>query len=100
MSYSSQDNDIRKIGDWVLGRGLRLHGKGGEGGKGEDGNNMTSEDLAQLFKDDGLEPITLIVVTKEERPYVMLKPGFAGNDAYDGFAIDLLKVTLNAAVPC
>ncbi len=36
--------------------------------------------------------ITLVVVTKEERPYVMLNKGRTGNDAYDGFSIDLLKV--------
>ncbi len=38
------------------------------------------------------EVVTLTVVTKEERPYVMLRAGMEGNDAYDGFAIDLLKV--------
>jgi hypothetical protein len=36
--------------------------------------------------------VTLVVVTKEERPYVMLNKGRTGNDAYDGFSIDLLKV--------
>ena len=35
---------------------------------------------------------TLVVVTKEEIPYVMMKKGKTGNAAYDGFAIDLLKV--------
>ncbi len=35
----------------------------------------------------------LTVVTKEERPYVMLRRGRKGNDAFEGFAIDLLKVT-------
>ena len=37
---------------------------------------------------------TLVVVTKEEIPYVMMKKGKTGNAAYDGFAIDLLKVIL------
>ena len=43
--------------------------------------------------DDNItEMETLVVVTKEEIPYVMLKEGKTGNAAYDGFAIDLLKV--------
>ncbi len=33
------------------------------------------------------EVVTLTVVTKEERPYVMLRAGMEGNDAYDGLAI-------------
>jgi hypothetical protein len=37
---------------------------------------------------------TLIVVTKEEIPYVMMNSGKTGNAAYDGFAIDLLKVRI------
>ena len=44
-----------------------------------------------FFMNQSLE--TLVVVTKQERPYVMLKKGFKGNAAYDGFAIDLLKVS-------
>ena len=39
---------------------------------------------------------TLIVVTKEEIPYVMMNSGKTGNAAYDGFAIDLLKVRINS----
>ena len=39
---------------------------------------------------------TLIVVTKEEIPYVMMNSGKIGNAAYDGFAIDLLKVRINS----
>ena len=41
---------------------------------------------------------TLIVVTKEEIPYVMMNSGKIGNAAYDGFAIDLLKVRINSTV--
>ena len=41
---------------------------------------------------------TLIVVTKEEIPYVMMNSGKTGNAAYDGFAIDLLKVRINSTV--
>ena len=36
---------------------------------------------------------TLVVVTKVQKPYVILREGQTGNDAYDGFAIDLLKVS-------
>ena len=42
--------------------------------------------------DNETDFVTLVVVTKEERPYVMLNKGRKGNDAYDGFSIDLLKV--------
>ena len=44
--------------------------------------------------DNETDFVTLVVVTKEERPYVMLNKGKKGNDAYDGFSIDLLKVSL------
>jgi hypothetical protein len=36
--------------------------------------------------------VTLVVVTKEEKPYVMLNKEKIGNQAYEGFSIDLLKV--------
>ncbi len=36
--------------------------------------------------------MTLVVVTKEEKPYVMLNKEKIGNEAYEGFSIDLLKV--------
>ena len=42
----------------------------------------------------------LTVVTKEEKPYVMLRKGKTGNDAYDGFAIDLLKVSMETETFC
>ena len=42
--------------------------------------------------DNETDFVTLVVVTKEERPYVMLNKGRTGNEAYDGFSIDLLKV--------
>lgn len=36
--------------------------------------------------------ITLTVMTREEKPYLMLKEGnFTGNDRFEGFCIDLLK---------
>lgn len=34
----------------------------------------------------------LTVMTREEKPYVMIKEGnFTGNDMFEGFCIDLLK---------
>ncbi len=43
-------------------------------------------------QDNITEIETLVVVTKEEIPYVIRQKGKRGNSAYDGFAIDLLKV--------
>lgn len=48
--------------------------------------------LTSLENETDGEVITLSVVTTEERPYVMMRKGRTGNDAFDGFAIDLLKV--------
>ena len=45
------------------------------------------------FEENDTEVVTLTVVTKEEKPYVMLREGRHGNEAFDGFAIDLLKVS-------
>ena len=77
MHYSVASNTIKYVGDWTN------QGKGGlkvfdhEAFKADDNNTETE---------------TLVVVTKEETPYVLLKEGKSGNSAYDGFAIDLLKV--------
>ena len=84
--YNSSEDDVIKIGQWKLGTGLTLTNI-------SDYEPQTvSEAVEWLYEADNNEPVTLVVVTKEERPYVMLKEGFEGNDAYDGFAIDLLKV--------
>ena len=44
-----------------------------------------------LPDEDDDESETLLVVTTVERPYVMIREGAEGNEAFDGFAIDLLK---------
>ncbi len=56
------------------------------------GSGLSIFDEDALQSDNETDIVTLVVVTKEERPYVMLKKGKTGNSAYDGFAIDLLKV--------
>ena len=75
MQYSAQTNTITQTGTWS------------NRGKGLDVVN------SEAMKADNFTEIeTLVVVTKEETPYVMKRPGRKGNAAYDGFAIDLLKV--------
>lgn len=87
LYYNSSQDDVIKIGQWDLGSGLTLVNN-----ISEYEPKTVSEAVEWLYEADNNEPETLVVVTKEERPYVMLKEGFEGNDAYDGFAIDLLKV--------
>ena len=78
MHYSSVNHEVSHVGNWHdAGRGLEVF------------------DAHTLTKENNTEIETLVVVTKQERPYVMLKKGFKGNAAYDGFAIDLLKVSFN-----
>ncbi|XP_070138570.1 glutamate receptor ionotropic, kainate 2 isoform X3 [Drosophila bipectinata] len=45
------------------------------------------------FYDSNIANITLVVMTREERPYVMVKDdkNLTGNDRFEGFCIDLLK---------
>ncbi|XP_032308640.1 glutamate receptor ionotropic, kainate 2 isoform X2 [Drosophila ananassae] len=45
------------------------------------------------FYDSNIANITLVVMTREERPYVMVKDdkNVTGNDRFEGFCIDLLK---------
>ncbi len=83
MRYSAVSKSVRKIGHFKtdrretdnidLSKGLSIPNRG-------------------LLLENDTESVTLMVVTKQERPYVMLRKGREGNDAYDGFAIDLLKV--------
>ncbi|KAH8403595.1 hypothetical protein KR222_002700, partial [Zaprionus bogoriensis] len=46
------------------------------------------------FYDSSIANITLVVMTREERPYVMVKKdaNLTGNARFEGFCIDLLKV--------
>ena len=48
-----------------------------------------------LLDEAELDTETLMVVTMVERPYVMIREGAEGNDAYEGFAIDLLKASVS-----
>ena len=77
LHYSAANKDVLHVGDWHdQGKGLEVF------------------DPKTLVTENNTEIETLVVVTKEERPYVMMKKGFKGNAAYDGFAIDLLKVNV------
>ncbi|XP_076271919.1 glutamate receptor ionotropic, kainate 2 [Rhynchophorus ferrugineus] len=66
--------EIRKVGTWSP----------------SDGINITDPNA---FYDQNSPNITLIVMTREERPYVMVKQdgNLTGNARYEGFCIDLLK---------
>ena len=100
MYYSRKYDDVDQIGKWERGKGLQFWGlnktstsevdNGSVQGLNLDSNGNS---LDVIFQKDSVDPITLVVVTKEERPYVMLREDRTGNDAYDGFCIDLLKVT-------
>ena len=115
MRYSSQDGVIQKIGHWTNRNSLVEAGSKMNGNDNAFDDEIVYEDLSQLnawqegelanrptgglsilndslIDDNETEVITLTVVTKEEKPYVMLRPGKRGNEAFDGFAIDLLKV--------
>ncbi|KAJ3660232.1 hypothetical protein Zmor_004691 [Zophobas morio] len=66
--------EIRKVGQWTPSGGI----------------NIT--DL-NAFYESHAPNITLVVMTREERPYVMVKDekNLTGNARYEGFCIDLLK---------
>ncbi|XP_030751505.1 glutamate receptor ionotropic, kainate 2 [Sitophilus oryzae] len=70
--------EIQKVGTWSP----------------SDGINITDPNA---FYDQHAPNITLIVMTREERPYVMIKQdgNFTGNARYEGFCIDLLKWIAN-----
>nr|QGW50657.1 ionotropic receptor 15 [Propsilocerus akamusi] len=54
-----------------------------------EGINIT--DMTAFYETNNTK-ITLTVMTREEKPYLMLKEGnFTGNDRFEGFCIDLLK---------
>ena len=87
MVYNSSDDTVVQIGEWHLLAG------GGSGGRRRLvlNDTLVPAGIDGIFEGDDSAIPTLVVVTKEERPYVMLKEGHEGNQAYDGFAIDLLK---------
>ncbi|XP_063237624.1 glutamate receptor ionotropic, kainate 2 isoform X3 [Bacillus rossius redtenbacheri] len=65
---------LQKVGHWTPGRGI----------------NIT--DPAAFYETSSTN-ITLVVMTREEKPYVMVKEdrNLSGNARYEGFCIDLLK---------
>ena len=73
MRYYRQSGSTHKIGHWSRDHGL----------------SVLNDSLVEANE---TEMVTLTVVTREEKPYVMIREGKTGNDAFDGFAIDLLKV--------
>ena len=98
MYYSSKNDTIFQIGKWQRGTGLYVLKNATTQGSNESGKppiwDDTGSSLETIFQNDSKDKVTLIVVTKEERPYVMLRENETGNNAYDGFCIDLLKVIL------
>ncbi|XP_023309783.1 glutamate receptor ionotropic, kainate 2 [Anoplophora glabripennis] len=66
--------EIRKVGQWTPDGGI----------------NITDPNA---FYENHAPNITLVVMTREERPYVMVKDekNLTGNSRYEGFCIDLLK---------
>ncbi|CRK95896.1 CLUMA_CG009342, isoform A [Clunio marinus] len=65
--------ELLKVGQWTSENGLEI----------KDPN---------AFYESNNTRITLTVMTREEKPYLMLKEGnFTGNDRFEGFCIDLLK---------
>ncbi|XP_070509681.1 glutamate receptor ionotropic, kainate 2 [Chironomus tepperi] len=65
--------ELKKVGEWTPARGLEI----------KDPN---------AFYETNITKITLTVMTREEKPYLMIKEGnFTGNDRFEGFCIDLLK---------
>ncbi|KAL0110180.1 hypothetical protein PUN28_013673 [Cardiocondyla obscurior] len=66
--------ELVKVGEWKSGSGI----------------NVTDLDA---FYETTMTNITLVVMTREERPYVMVKEdkNLTGNARFEGFCIDLLK---------
>uniref|UniRef100_T1JJ21 Glutamate receptor ionotropic, kainate 2 n=1 Tax=Strigamia maritima TaxID=126957 RepID=T1JJ21_STRMM len=69
-----KQNAIDKVGEWTPTGGINVTEPG-------------------AFYDGSVPNVTLIVTTIEEIPYVMVKKdNITGNERFDGFCIDLLKV--------
>ncbi|KAJ1521477.1 hypothetical protein ONE63_003145 [Megalurothrips usitatus] len=69
-----KQSKLRRVGHWVSGRGV----------------NITDP---SAFYGQQRSNITLVVMTRTEKPYVMLKEdrNLTGNARFEGFCIDLLK---------
>eukprot|EP00095_Tigriopus_kingsejongensis_P010202 maker-scaffold1554_size35889-snap-gene-0.6 protein:Tk10202 transcript:maker-scaffold1554_size35889-snap-gene-0.6-mRNA-1 annotation:"glutamate receptor kainate 2-like" len=72
MRYSRPTATVNKIGHWSRTGGLSVLNE-------------------SLIESNDQEEVILRVVTRQEKPYVMINKLLKGNDAFDGFAIDLLK---------
>ena len=96
MYYSNTNDEVHQIGKWEKGKGVNVYKNSTNFGFNKDKKDHVwdgdKDSLDFIFQQDSVDPVTLVVVTKEEQPYVMLREGKTGNDAYDGFCIDLLKV--------
>ena len=96
MYYSNKNDEVYQIGNWEKGKGVHVNKNSStydfNGNKQDQNWEDDKDSLNFIFQQDSIDPVTLVVVTKEEQPYVMLLEGKTGNDAYDGFCIDLLKV--------
>jgi len=86
MYYNAKKDISKKIGHWSSSSSTQTR-LSLFNGSDADMNELENADKEKS------ERVTLTVVTKEEKPYVYLRPGKQGNDAFDGFAIDLLKVS-------
>ncbi|XP_011637177.1 glutamate receptor ionotropic, kainate 2 isoform X2 [Pogonomyrmex barbatus] len=66
--------ELVKVGEWKSGSGINITDLG-------------------AFYETTMTNITLVVMTREERPYVMVKEdkNLTGNARFEGFCIDLLK---------
>lgn len=65
--------ELQKVGVWTSERGLEI------------------KDPSAFYESNNTR-ITLTVMTREEKPYLMLREGnFTGNNRFEGFCIDLLK---------
>lgn len=64
---------LRKVGSWTPQKSLQIN------------------DPSAFYESNNTH-VTLTVMTREEKPYLMIREGnFTGNDRFEGFCIDLLK---------
>ena len=65
--------ELQKVGFWTSEHGLEI------------------KDPSAFYESNNTH-VMLTVMTREEKPYLMLREGnFTGNDRFEGFCIDLLK---------
>lgn len=65
--------ELKKVGFWTPQKSLQIN------------------DPSAFYESNNTH-VTLTVMTREEKPYLMIREGnFTGNDRFEGFCIDLLK---------